>query len=89
MIALRQANEVRSKRAKLKRQLREGGARLKEVQQHGYRAAIMIALAAEAIAVVTLAAYLATRRRSGAQGAESVSADRVAAGSRDRRTLGE
>lgn len=33
-------------------------------QEHGYRAAIMIALAAEAIAVVTLAAYLATRRRS-------------------------
>jgi len=33
-------------------------------QEHGYRAAITIALAAEAIAVVTLAAYLATRRRS-------------------------
>jgi len=32
-------------------------------QEHGYRAAIMIALAAEAIAVVTLAAYLAARRR--------------------------
>lgn len=31
MIALSQANEVRSRRAKLKRQLREGGARLDEV----------------------------------------------------------
>ena len=30
-IALRQANEVRSRRAKLKRQLREGGVRLDEV----------------------------------------------------------
>jgi hypothetical protein len=32
--------------------------------EHGYRAAIVIALAAEAVAVVTLAAYLATRTRS-------------------------
>jgi hypothetical protein len=32
--------------------------------EHGYRAAIVIALAAEAVAVVTLAAYLATRARS-------------------------
>ena len=32
-------------------------------QEHGYRAAIVIALAAEAVAVVTLAAYLATRAR--------------------------
>ena len=31
MIALRQANEVRSTRAKLKRQLREGGVRIEEV----------------------------------------------------------
>lgn len=30
--------------------------------EHGYRAAIVIALVAEAVAVVTLAAYLATRR---------------------------
>lgn len=37
-------------------------------QEHGYRAAIVIALAAEAVAVVTLAAYLATRRRSPARG---------------------
>jgi hypothetical protein len=34
--------------------------------EHGYRVAIVIALAAEAVAVVTLAAYLATRGRSGA-----------------------
>jgi hypothetical protein len=33
------------------------------VQEHGYRAAIVVALAAEAIAVVSLAAYLATRTR--------------------------
>lgn len=32
-------------------------------QEHGYRAAIVIALAAEALAVVSLAAYLATRTR--------------------------
>ena len=32
-------------------------------QEHGYRAAILIALAAEAVAVVTLVAYLATRAR--------------------------
>jgi hypothetical protein len=32
-------------------------------QEHGYRTAIVIALAAEAIAVVTLAAYLASRTR--------------------------
>jgi hypothetical protein len=32
--------------------------------EHGYRAAIMIALAAEAVAIVTLVAYLATRARS-------------------------
>jgi hypothetical protein len=31
--------------------------------EYGYRAAIVIALAAEAISVVTLAAYLAARRR--------------------------
>jgi hypothetical protein len=31
--------------------------------EHGYRAAIVVALAAEAIAVVTLAAYLAVRAR--------------------------
>ena len=31
MIALRQANEVRSRRAKLKRELREGGVQLEEV----------------------------------------------------------
>ena len=33
-------------------------------QEHGYRAAIIIALATEAIATVTLTAYLATHRRS-------------------------
>ena len=33
-------------------------------QEHGYRAAIMIALATEAIATVTLTAYLTTHRRS-------------------------
>jgi hypothetical protein len=33
-------------------------------REHGYRAGIVIALAAEAVAVVTLAAYLATRARS-------------------------
>ena len=32
--------------------------------EHGYRAGIVIALVAEAVAVVTLAAYLATRARS-------------------------
>ena len=32
-------------------------------QEHGYRAAIVVALAAEAVAVVTLAAYLAARAR--------------------------
>lgn len=32
-------------------------------QEHGYRAAIVVALAAEAVAVVTLVAYLATRMR--------------------------
>lgn len=32
-------------------------------QEHGYRAAIVIALAAEAVAVLALAAYLATRSR--------------------------
>ncbi|HZT85925.1 MAG TPA: hypothetical protein VE984_11005 [Gaiellaceae bacterium] len=32
-------------------------------QEHGYRAAIVVALAAEAVAVVTLAAYLATELR--------------------------
>jgi hypothetical protein len=31
--------------------------------EHGYRAAIVIALATEAIAVVTVAAYLAVRTR--------------------------
>jgi hypothetical protein len=31
--------------------------------EHGYRAAIVIALAAEGVAIVTLAAYLATRVR--------------------------
>jgi hypothetical protein len=33
-------------------------------QEHGYRAGIVVALAAEAVAVVTLAAYLALRVRS-------------------------
>ena len=33
-------------------------------QEHGYRAAIVIALAAEAVAAVTLVAYLTTTRRS-------------------------
>ena len=32
-------------------------------QEHGYRAAIVVALAAEAVAVVALSAYLAIRRR--------------------------
>jgi hypothetical protein len=32
-------------------------------QEHGYRAAIVVALVAEAVAVVALSAYLAIRRR--------------------------
>lgn len=39
-------------------------------QEHGYRAAIVIALAAEAVAVVSLVAYLATRGRDRALGRE-------------------
>lgn len=34
-------------------------------QEHGYRAAIVVALVAEAVAVVTLAAYLAVHTRGG------------------------
>jgi hypothetical protein len=43
-------------------------------QEHGYRAAIVIALAAEAVAVATLATYLGTRLRGRTQKSSHASA---------------
>src|SRR5262249_28595961 len=60
----------------------EGLATLHGFQDHGYRSAILIALTADAAAVVTLVAYLATRPSGRAEGLGVAPADRVAPGLR-------